>query len=306
MVRRVTPSQYNAMVRRYNQEVDRVNRANRAAAEKAVREYNREVDRVNQHNRRVVQEHNRQVAQYNQKRRAAVNKYNRAVRTHNTQVERERQRRLSALRSLTTTRYIEVSDSSFDLSERFDRIEPGADADILAAAERESSNSAAVAYALNVDAEAPTEVAQDTGILDYLADLSQDLCDRWKGALFALNPANTDAARHFCTSVREIFTEILDRWALDADVSAADPAYEKTPNGTPSRRAKIRYLLKQKGADSPAMLGFVEKDIEDILQLFPVFNKATHGAAGTISFASLKALRQRVEGGIMFLATIAT
>lgn len=48
------------------------------------------------------------------------------------------------------------------------------------------------------------------------------------------------------------------------------------------------------------MLGFVEKDIEDILQLFPVSNKATHGAAGTISFATLEALRQRVEGGIMF------
>ena len=53
------------------------------------------------------------------------------------------------------------------------------------------------------------------------------------------------------------------------------------------------------------MLGFVEKDIDDILQLFPVFNKATHGEAGTISFGSLIALKQRVEGGIMFLATIA-
>ncbi|MCW8143012.1 hypothetical protein NM963_04200 [Agrobacterium tumefaciens] len=62
MVRKMTPSQYNAWVRqqeqkqreairRYNQEVDRVNRANKAAAEKAVRDYNREVDRVNQHNR---------------------------------------------------------------------------------------------------------------------------------------------------------------------------------------------------------------------------------------------------------------
>ena len=54
------------------------------------------------------------------------------------------------------------------------------------------------------------------------------------------------------------------------------------------------------------MLGFVEKDIDDILQLFPVFNKATHGLAGTFTFASLRALRERVEGGIMFLATIAS
>lgn len=306
MTRRMTPSQYNAWVRQQNQAIDRANRANKAAHDKWVRDTNREIDRVNQHNKRVVQDYNRKVDRYNQNRRNAVNKYNQAVRTHNAQVERERQRRISALRSLTTTRYVEVRNSSIDLSDRFDRIEPGAHAAILAAAERESTNSAAVAYALNTDNDTPAESAHDTGILDYLADLSQDLCDRWRGALFALNPANTDAGRHFCTSVREVFAEILDRWAEDADVIAADPAYEKTPNGTPSRRAKIRYLLKQKGADSPEMLGFVEEDIEDILKLFPVFNKATHGAAGTISFASLKALRQRVEGGIMFLATIAS
>jgi hypothetical protein len=319
MVRRMTPSQYNAWVRqqeqkqrdairRYNQEVDRVNRANKAAFEKQVREVNRDIERVNQHNKRVVETHNREVRQHNQKRQAAINKYNQAVRSHNAQVERERQNRLSALRALTTTRYVEVRDSSFDLSAHYDRIEyaGSANEEILAAAERESSNSVAVAYALNADAGALAESKEDTGILDYLADLSNDLCDRWRGALFALNPANTDAARHFCTSVREIFSEILDRWADNEAVIAADANCEKTQQGTPSRRAKIRFLLKQKGADSPEMLGFVEKDIDDILQLFPVFNKATHGVAGTLTFASLQALRQRVEGGIMFLATIAS
>lgn len=264
--------------------------------------------RVDAHNKRVVDNYNREVRNYNQKRQTAINKYNQAIQSHNAQVERNRQQRLSALRSLSSTRYGEVRNSSIDLSVRYDRIQASsaAQSDILAAAERESSNSAAVAFALNTAEESAEETAQDTGVLDYLSDLSQDLCDRWKGALYALNPVNTDAARHFCTSVREIFTEILDRWADDKDVVAADPNCEKTQNGTPSRRAKIRFLLKKKGADTPDMLGFVEKDIDDILQLFPVFNKATHGAAGTLSFASLKALRQRVEGGIMFLATIAS
>lgn len=319
MVRNMTPSQYNAWIRqqeqkqreairRYNQEVDRLNRANKAAAEKAVRDYNREVDRVNQHNKRVTQQINREITQHNQKRRAAINTYNQAVRAHNTQVQQDRQRRLSALRALTSTRYVEVRDSTFDLSARYGRIaaDSRSDPNILAMAASEANNSAAVAHALNSDEDAGVQEGQDIGILEYLSDLSQDLCDRWKGALFALNPANTDAARHFCTSVREIFTEILDRWAEDKAVIAADPHYDKTPNGTPSRRAKIRYLLKLKGAESPEMLGFVEKDIDDILQLFPVFNKATHGAAGTLTFASLRALRQRVEGGIMFLATIAS
>lgn len=319
MVRRMTPSQYQAWlrqqeqkrreaVRRYNQEVDRVNRANKAAHEKWVRDVNREIDHVNQHNKRVVDTYNREVRQNNQKRQAAITKYNKAVRSYNDQVRRDRQRSLSALRALTTARYAEVRDSSFDLNERYDLIESvrSANEDILVAAERESSNSAAVAYALNADGSVLEESEQDTGILDYLAELSQDLCDRWRGALFALNPANADAARHFCTSVREIFTEILNRWAEDQDVITADPNCEKTQQGTPSRRAKIRFLLKQKGADSTEMLGFVEKDIDDILQLFPVFNKATHGVAGTLTFASLKALKQRVEGGIMFLATIAS
>lgn len=319
MVRRLTPSQYNAMlrqqeqkqreaIRRYNQEVERVNRANKAAREKAVREANREIDRINQHNKRVVDDYNRGVRAYNQKRKSAVDQYNRSVRSHNAQVQRERQRRLSALRTLTTARYVDVRDSSLELGAHYDRIESTdvPNEAILAAAERESSNSAAVAYALNMDTDAETESEQDTGILEYLSDLSQELCDRWRGALFALHPQNADAARHFCTSVREIFAEILNRWADDKDVIAADPNCEKTPNGTPSRRAKIRFLLSQKGADSPEMLGFVEKDIDDIIQLFPVFNKATHGVAGTIPFSSLQALRQRVEGGIMFLATIAS
>lgn len=321
MARNMTPAQYaawlrqqqsqhNQAVRRYNQEVDRVNRANRAATEKAVRDHNREVDRVNQHNRRVVDTYNRGVRQHNQNARTAVTKYNQAVRSHNAQVERDRQRRISALRSQTATRYVEVRDSTIELSRLYDTVERTTGSaeweGLVALSEREAGNSAAVAEALNAEESSTDEGAQDTGILEYLSGFSRDLCDRWKGALFSLNPANPDAGRHFCTSVREIFTEILEKWADNEEVLEADPACERTPNGSaPSRRAKIRHLLRRKGADSPEMLGFVDKDIDDILQLFRVFNEATHGAAGKHGFAKLQTIRQRVEGGIMFLAAIA-
>jgi hypothetical protein len=320
----MTPAEWarrqNEAIRRHNQEIDRVNRANRAAAEKYVRDYNREVDRanqhnkreterVNQHNRRLVEDHNRRLRQNNQNAAAAVNKYNSAVRTYNAQVERDRQRRISALRRTASSSYVEVRQSTFDLSDRFDTVERSAGtaayADLLALSEKEASNSAAVAEALVAEEPDVRESAQDTGILEYLAGFSQDLCDRWWGALFSLNPGNPDAGRHFCTSVREIFSEILDRWADNDEVREADPNCETTPNGTPSRRAKIRFLLKRKGADSPEMLGFVEKDIDDIVQLFHVFNEATHGAAGKHGFARLQSIRQRVEGGIMFLAAVA-
>jgi hypothetical protein len=71
------------------------------------------------------------------------------------------------------------------------------------------------------------------------------------------------------------------------------------------RRAKIQYLLSRKGADTPEMIGFVEKDIDKVLGLFKELNSATHGPAGKFEFAKLRTIRKRVEGGIMFLATLA-
>lgn len=316
MARRVTPSQFNAMrrqainkynqqVRRINQEIDRVNRANK----QAIDAHNRDVRRRNE----AV---NREIRKYNQNAKQAVAKYNQAVRAHNSQVRGDRsrlQRQINALKSRsTTTRYVTVQTSTYDLHERFERVaqEPvqsSAHADLIALSERESGNSIAVAETLLDDAPAETgeSLSEDTGILDYLSGFSQDLCDRWQGAVFALNPANPDAARHFCTSAREIFTEILETWAEDDDVIAADPQCQRTPQGKPSRRAKIRYLLDQKGIASPELIGFVDADIDNIVQLFGVFNEATHGAAGKHGFTKLKAIRQRVEGGIMFLAAVA-
>ncbi len=321
----MTPSQYNAWlrqqqqrhndaVRRHNQEVDRVNRVNKAAAEKYVRDVNREIERANRHNQQVVNEHNRLVRQHNQNAQAAVNKYNQAVRQHNAKVTSNRQQLrllISRLESRSTTQYVEVRSSALDLNQQLERVERQAPTssgvtNLFSLLEREAENSAEVADAfVSEEPKAPEGAQEDTGILEYLAGFSQDLCDRWKGALFALNPSNPDAGRHFCTSVREIFNEILSRWASDEDVRQADADCELTQQGTPSRRAKIRYLLRKKGADSPEMLGFVDKDIEDILQLFKVFNEATHGEAGRHGFAKLQNIRKRVDGGIMFLAALA-
>ena len=40
------------------------------------------------------------------------------------------------------------------------------------------------------------------------------------------------------------------------------------------------------------------------MQLFDVFNKGTHGAAGTFDLSQLDAVKKRVENGIMFLTEI--
>lgn len=296
----------------------------RTAVNKFNNDLRREVNKVNAHNRQVIARVNREIdgynrkvrqeaARHNQQARIAVAKYNQAVRTHNSRVTADRQRlRASAatirVRTVSTS-YASLGESTATLHERQQDLANffGASptyAQFLEMAERESANGVAVVEAL-LDDSAGDIPADDTGILEYLTGLSEDLCDRWRGAIFALNPINPDAARHFCTSAREIFTEILEVWAEDGEVEHADPQCDRTPQGKPTRKAKIRYLLGKKGMLNDKLEDFIETDITNIVQLFGIFNQATHGTAGKHNFMKLKAIRKRVEDGIMFLATIA-
>jgi hypothetical protein len=312
MARRVTPSQHNALVRQHNAKVRQHNSKVKQAVDKANRE-NRAA--VNKHNT-DVRRHNSEVRKQRQAHKNAVNQYIRAVNTHNAKIRSNRAKinqQISSLQSSNSTRYPEVRSATIDLLQRFERVADerhGSEQHeaLVRLAEVESSNSADVAESLLADVPADDiEVVEDTGILEYLSDLSDDLLDRWRGAIYSLSPNNPDAGRHFCTSAREIFTEILEKWASDKEVKEASPECQMTPNGSkPTRRSKIHYLLKLKGADTPEMIGFVDADIENVIRLFDDFNEGTHGQAGKFGFSRLQAIRKRVEGGIMFLAAIAT
>lgn len=173
-------------------------------------------------------------------------------------------------------------------------------------AERESANSAAVANIL-LDEPAPDELAVDprqTEIEGQLRAISPDLDQRWRGAVFSLSPENPDAARHFCTSTREVFTQILEVTAPDDDVTASDPACDRTQTGKPTRRSKIKHVLRRKGVEVESLEEFVQADIDNIIQLFDELNSGTHGHAGRFDLRQLTAIKVRAEHGILFLASI--
>ncbi len=134
-----------------------------------------------------------------------------------------------------------------------------------------------------------------------LAEINPDLDARWRGALYALSPKNPDAARHFCTSAREMITTILELEAPDAAVKAAIPDYPKTPNGGVSRRARIQYFVQRRGDEHESLTEFVDEDINSVIALFDEFNRGTHGSAGSFSLGQLGAIKNRVEGAIRFI-----
>jgi hypothetical protein len=267
--------------------------------------------------RGAVNDYNNSVRQYNanvRKAQRAIDSYNREVQAHNARV-RANQRRLQAeiarLNSQrSSVRYTVTTTSALSLHTAYRRVEDAADAApwddrgqvLVDLAEAEAANSAHVANTF-LGAAVGEEELEDTSLTNELNTLSQDLDHRWRGALYALNPRNPDAARHFCTSAREIILRMIDMKAPDDAVLAAKPNCHQV-TGKPARRDKIGYLLERYGANHESLGDFIDADVDDVMNLFGVFNKGTHGEAGQFDITALWALKSRVEGAVRFLSTV--
>lgn len=291
MVRKATPAQYASMVRQAQ-----------AKQRQAINKINSEINKYNRDVKRQVDNYNREVRAHNARVRADRQRLNSAINRLNQQA-RQPSRINYTVRSSTVYSSYETlqerSDSGY-YDERFN--------ETLDLAEREAANSVELEAALQAepnDTDQDVSLSPDPILSSKLSTIEADLSDRWKGALFALSPRNPDAARHFCTSAREIFTRILDISAPDQTVKLAISDCELTSQGTPTRRTKVKYMLQEHGMTDSALENFIEEDIENILSLFRVFNDGTHGSAGRYGVSQLQLIKQRVENGLQFLVRFA-
>jgi uncharacterized protein YukE len=217
---------------------------------------------VNRYND-AVRKWNREADKHNRETKRAVDNYNREVRAHNSRVRQNRQRlrnELSRLSSQTTrTRYVTYRASVESLHGAFVRVEAKADAGILGSqildlTEGETANSVEVLNSLLDESQALVTESNDlrqTSLKGELSEISGDLDQRWRGALFALDPRNPDAARHFCASSREILAKVMESEAPDRVVLRELPECPKTQEGRPTRRARVQFFLHRKGRDCP-------------------------------------------------------
>lgn len=262
---------------------------------------------------------NREIDTYNRNVKSAVNNYNHEVRRYNSQVRQNRARIDRELRKLSsqpafrvtttyTTSVRTLNNTYGQVASYYDTLDyPSKFEDrFYSDIEQENANNLEAANAIVNDAPptAPEESLQNSVIIEQLTHISLDLDNRWRGALFSLSPSNPDATRHFCTSAREIFTEMFNTKAPDKVVFAEYPNCEKTPNGNATRRSKIKYFLGKKGITNPNAESFVEEDITNILELFHILSDGTHGEAGRYSFGKLYAVKKRVKDGLAFLCNI--
>ena len=290
MARRVSRSQIQSQIRQVQ-----------ARQRRAVNTYNS-----------AVREVNRAVGDYNRKARA----HNARVRANRARLQRELQR-LSRTSTSTVVRYRRYHRSVTTLQESFGRLEATAEADtwigddaLFEMSAGEAANSVAVLNALVTEKAhgAPTEreiaQLQATTLSDELSQIDPDLDQRWRGALFALHPINPDAARHFCTSSREMLDTMLTQAAPDLDVFATNPSAARTEQGSPTRRSRVEFCLHRTGSFDDSLAAFVDADIKNVITLFEEFNHGTHGPAGRFNLVQLRTIKLRVEDAVRFVSRI--
>lgn len=277
MVRKISTSQLRSQLRRLeSKQRTAINNYNRA-----IKNYNTQVRKINNELRRNQQKIKSELSKLNSGLRITTT-YSTSVRTLNVSYQR------------VTDNYEVLENTNSKQEQLYDLIE------------QENANNLVVANTLNN----PNDTAEIEGSLndsligDKLKILSPDLNDRWNGALYSLNPKNPDATRHFCTSSREIFTDIFDNYAHDEEVFNMFPNCDKTERGNATRRWKIKYFLNKKGIELKGAEEFIDNDIDNILELYHILSDGTHGYAGRYTFIQLKAIKKRVEDGILFLCNI--
>lgn len=282
MVRRINMSQINSKIRQAQHR-----------AESQIRQAQRKMEREIKH------EIQKSVNQYKREVSSCKRRIQSELRKLETSTNRVNISYVSSVQKLNQS--YNVVDDYFNTS-----ITSNKEQEIFNYIENENANSLSVANAI----ESPETIEiveielQDNGIGEKLSILSLDLNDRWKGALFSLNPSNPDATRHFCTSTREIFTDIFDKYALDKDVFEIFPDCEKTDRGNATRKSKIKYFLYKKGINIEPIDEFIDNDIQNILELYHTLSNGTHGKAGRYTIEQLKLIKKRVEDGIKFLCEI--
>lgn len=264
--------------------------------------------------RNIQNQYNREMRKVERKINQGINNYNREVRKYNTELRHNQSKIKSELAKLqrnSTVRVrsnyeisvISLKQSYNQLNQKYDLNEEGLYTDLLQGIEEENANNLEVANVVLNNEETDNEEysLEETLISNKLLNISEDLNNRWMGAIYALNPKNPDATRHFCTSTREIFIQIIDTKAKEDDVIKVFPNCEKTENGSVTRRSKIKYLLYQKGVNDVDIEEFIHSDIENILSLLYELNGGTHGKSGKYTINQLKSIKKRAERGLNFL-----
>ena len=262
-------------------------------------QFKSKMNKIQRESRRAQQQLKNSVNNYNR----AVRQYNSNVRNYRNKIQRELNR-LNSSYSIESHYYISTKLVHETYTKVSDLYKNGnIEENLFNAIENENANNLELSNVVlnNEEVENYDVEIDESNISSKLINISADLDERWKGALFSLNPNNPEAARHFCTSTREILKVLIDDGIKDNDVVSENPQCEKTNYGTPTRKEKIKYAMHKKGIDNSLIVEFTNENIENTVSLINELSNGTHGHPSKYSLNQLKSFKKRFEDSINFI-----
>lgn len=132
-----------------------------------------------------------------------------------------------------------------------------------------------------------------------LEDFNDQLCRLLQGARDSLASNNPDCARHVTTSVRELFTQVLQALAPDNEIRAWSTNEQHFHNNRPTRRARLLYICRHINCDP--LTRFVEDDVQAALSFVESLNAGTHVVESRLTNSQLGSIISRMESLLVFL-----
>ncbi len=152
------------------------------------------------------------------------------------------------------------------------------------------------------DDEEEIELENLPSIDEELESFDDRLLRPLNGARESLKSKNPDRARHVTTSIRELLTEILHRFAPDDEIRKWSNDRSYYHNNKPTRRARLLYICRNFNCDP--LNKFVEADVSATLKLIECLNAGTHGVESKLTDKQLEAIIIRMEYLGVFLLKI--
>ena len=129
-----------------------------------------------------------------------------------------------------------------------------------------------------------------------------ELVHLYRGAVEAVRSSNADRARHVCTSLRELVTQILHRLAPDELFFEWNQNHCNIVNNRPTRKGRLLYICRN--INHGPFATFLERDVEAALEFLQLFQKGTHTIKQSFDGKQLGALMVRMECLLYFLIKI--
>lgn len=136
----------------------------------------------------------------------------------------------------------------------------------------------------------------------YLSRLDTGLIKMWHGANAALSSGNPDKVRHFCASIRELFTHVIHILAPDEQIKKWSNGSSLYDKGKPTRKARLLFIYRN--ISKHRFTKFVEKDVCATVEFLRLFQEGTHAITASFSEHQLIALKVRAESTLRFLLEI--